>query len=253
MKLVKYVLLFCLGIFSILSCEANTDYALKSTSNIEGSKSENGVLDLSKLIKNGVLEFEVEKVEGYRKYLFEQLKKHKAYIGDDRRYTRNDGMYNNLIIRVPHVHFDTLMSLIVDGVGRIDEQFTSVEDVTANYIDIEARIKNKKALASRYLSLLNQASNLTEVLEIERELHEVNGELESIEGQFKQLNHQINYATITLTIYEPITIGFGRQILNGFREGWGYLCLFLIYSIKLWPFIIIGFGSYWGLKKLRRR
>ena len=71
-----------------------------------------------------------------------------------------------------------------------------------HYLDLESRLKNQQAQEARLVEILEMAETVEEVLEVEKELYRVRGEIESMTAQFTQLQDQVSYATINLSLRE---------------------------------------------------
>lgn len=197
-----------------------------------------------KLIKNGEVEFESEKLTETRKNIFKTIKKFNGYSSSDNEYKNSNEISNSITIRVPSENFDNLLSEITVGVTKFDRKEITIKDVTVEFLDIEARLKTKKELEDRYLEILKKANTVTEILEVEKQIGELRSEIESIEGRLKFLNSQISFSTLNVRIYETISnqTEFGKKFKNGFKNGWENLILFFVFLVNIWPFIIIIIG-----------
>jgi hypothetical protein len=75
--------------------------------------------------------------------------------------------------------------------------------VTAQYVDLEARLGNSRQTEQRLADLLrNRTGKLSDVLEVEQEISRVRGEIEQMEAERKNLSKQVSYATLSATITE---------------------------------------------------
>ena len=86
------------------------------------------------------------------------------------------------------------------GVGELVDQTVSAEDVTDRIVDLESRITTAAASVERLRAFLEQAAELEEVAQLERELLERETVLETLRGQLRTLQGLVDLATITLTI-----------------------------------------------------
>lgn len=131
----------------------------------------------------------------------------------------------HLTLRVPPGQLlptlDALASL-----GKEENRSVSSEDVTEKYIDTEARLKNAIALRDRLKALLNQAKDVKDVLEIEKELARVQGDIDSMDGRLKKLKEQVDYATVDLTLNRRKILGPLGYIVYG--AAWLIQKLFVI-------------------------
>ncbi|WP_180336348.1 DUF4349 domain-containing protein [Pontibacter ramchanderi] len=208
-----------------------------------------------KLIKEGRVEYETARIEETRQKVFAAVEKHKGYISSDEEYTAPGRTSNTLIIRVPADNFDNLLREATTGVKKFDAREINVKDVTEEFLDVKARLKTKKELEARFLQLLKQAKNVTEVLEIEKQLATLRYDIESVEGRLKYLESQVALSILTMTFYEttPVYTGFSGEFKNGFQNGWDNLIRFFVLLTNIWPFLLFGLLLVVGLSRYRRR
>ena len=85
---------------------------------------------------------------------------------------------------------------------------SSASDVTAQFADLEARIKNKYAEEEAFTKILNTTSGkVSDVLEVTRELARVRGEIEQLETQRKYMESQTDMASIAVSLSEDARVG----------------------------------------------
>ncbi|HLW40023.1 MAG TPA: DUF4349 domain-containing protein [Brumimicrobium sp.] len=256
-KLLSFVLfVFISGL--IVSCSGHSSeehYAVSSEEFAAPIKAKEDQKIERKLIKEGWLEFETKSLLSTRNNILEAVNTYNAYVSSDQEFKRTGKVSNTLAIRIPAMYFDDFLNSATEGVERFDVKNINVKDVTEEYLDVEARVKTKKALEERYVSLLEKASNITEILEIEKQIGELRTEIESIEGRLNFLQNQVSYSTLTITFYKkvPYETQFGEKFKNGLRNGWTNLVWFFVFLTNLWPFIVIGVGVFWGIRIYRRR
>ncbi|HKK75608.1 MAG TPA: DUF4349 domain-containing protein [Saprospiraceae bacterium] len=208
-----------------------------------------------KLIKEGRVEFETNDLPATRKTVFAAIHKYEAYISSDEEYTYSGRKSNTLVIRVPAEDFDSLLAAATRGIDRFDSKQINVKDVTEEFLDIQARLETKKELEERYLSLLQRANTVTEILEIEKEIGNLRSEIESIEGRLQYLENRVGYSTLSLTFYEsiPEDNAFAQKFKKGFRNGGDNLIWFFVGLVNIWPFILIGIALILGVRWYRKR
>src|SRR5690606_25782793 len=208
-----------------------------------------------KLIKEGRVEFETNNLNKTRKTIFEAVNKYKAYVSSDQEFKSPGRKSNTVIIRVPADSFDNLLNDATKGIEKFESKEITVKDVTEEFLDVEARLKTKKELELRYIDLLKQAKNVTEILEIEKQMGELRTEIESIEGRLKYLQNNVSFSTLTMTFYEtiPNETEFAQKFKNGFKNGWDNLIWFFVGLTNLWPFILIGLGLIIGISLYRKK
>jgi Domain of unknown function (DUF4349) len=269
MKLYPFVLL-SIFIISTLSCGDRSEnktagqeadyHVAENASDTAGSPvppppGNEGVTVERKLIKDGTIEYKTDNLNVARKQLIQATARWKGYVASEAEYNAEDRNSTTLVIRVPAANFDSLLAAASLGIAHFDRKDIQVMDVTAEYVDIEARLKTKKDLELRYMELLKKANTVTEMLEIEREMGDLRSDIESIEGRLNVMKNQVAFSTLTVTIYETVSAPsfFGDRIGSGFVSGWNNLLDFMVFVINLWPFLLLGVAGYWGIKKWRAR
>jgi Domain of unknown function (DUF4349) len=108
-------------------------------------------------------------------------------------------------IRVPVEQFDAFREAI-SRLGEVDRNTIDSQDVTDEYYDLEARIKNKKVEEARLLQHLEKSTGkLDEILAVEREVSRVRGEVEQMQGRLQMLAKLTAMTTVTVTLHERRT------------------------------------------------
>lgn len=208
-----------------------------------------------KLIKEGMIEFETSDVERTRDQIKAAVTKYDAYVSTDQENKSADKIRYTLEIRIPSAKFDAFLSSATKDVRYFDHREINVKDVTAEYLDTETRLKTKKQIESRYLQLLDKASNVKDILSIEKELGTIREEIESAEGQLKLLADQVQYSTLRIHFYKISSTPtvFSYQVSSSVSKGWENLLTIFLALIDVWPFILIAIGLWFGFKIRKRR
>ena len=105
----------------------------------------------------------------------------------------------NMTIRVPQAQFFSAISRI-EALGVVQSRNLGAEDVSAQFIDLEARLKSSLREEESLLRLLERTQSVAEILAIERELFRVRAEIERAQGQLNYLERRVDLATIDLTL-----------------------------------------------------
>jgi hypothetical protein len=104
-------------------------------------------------------------------------------------------------IRVPSTKVGNALTTI-RGLGTVERENSTAEDITEGYVDLEARIKNAKVAEARLLQLSQKAGKLADVLEIEKEISRVRGEIESFEAKKQNWDVLTEMVTIEVEVHE---------------------------------------------------
>ncbi|OGV64471.1 MAG: hypothetical protein A3K19_21315 [Lentisphaerae bacterium RIFOXYB12_FULL_65_16] len=114
--------------------------------------------------------------------------------------------YASLTIRIPAKVFKDAVSEF-ETLGTVTRRDVEGQDVTEEYIDADARLKNKIVLRDRLKQLLDKATDVKDILAIETELNRVQGDIDSLEGRIKSLKGQVDYATVQLDLRRKPILG----------------------------------------------
>ena len=142
-------------------------------------------------------------------------------------------------IRVPAAQFDTVVGEIRNVGGRVREEKITGQDVTEEYIDLEARIRTKKALEEQFLEIMKQARTVADALEVQTQIAEVRGEIERLEGRRRFLENQASLSTIKVTLQPQASFvntdasGFFADIKEAFGDGIDLAAGFVLLLIRL--------------------
>ena len=131
------------------------------------------------------------------------IKQHEGFLASDNtNMSSRERRIANWTIRVPYANFDPLYAALQDVAEPVQAN-RDAQDVTARYIDLEARIASKKKLEQRVLQLLDRPDDkIQHVIEVEKELSRIRTDIESMEGQLRYLSDQVSLSTLEITIEE---------------------------------------------------
>ncbi len=156
-----------------------------------------GTLQLAdrKIISTGNITVEVDDVESSVKAVEAIADGMGGYVEVLSRSGGDDFSRASLTIRVPQGQFVSAYDRISE-LGEVLNEHQGSEDVSEQFIDLEARLKSALREEQSFLSLLGRASNVSEVLAIERELARVRADIERYQGQLDFLSRRVDLSTI---------------------------------------------------------
>jgi hypothetical protein len=188
-----------------------------------------------KIQYTGEVRLVVEDFEKAQKEFVQLVKANKGYLSQSEiegsSGARRSGHWR---VRVPVDDFQPFMEAVVQ-LGVPQRNSTDSVDVTEQYYDLEARIKNKKAQEQRLRAYLDEkklTSKLEDILVVEKELNRVRGEVEQLEGQFRLLANLTALTTINVYMQEikdyvpPQTPTFAATIGSTFGSSLDLLASF---------------------------
>jgi hypothetical protein len=118
-------------------------------------------------------------------------------------------------IRVPAQSLNPALEDVV-RLGKVTAQQVDSQDVTEEYVDLEARLKNAQAQEQALLSLMAQAKTVEETLRVRDVLASVQREIEQLKGRLGYLDEHSSFSTLTVSLYET-----GVVTVTG--GGWGFV------------------------------
>lgn len=216
------------------------------------------------VIKTGTMSVEVEKFDESVDKVTEIVKRNNGYISNTTSTQNSSGKkQGKLVLKVPADKYDALISE-VSSVGKVMNQNINANDITEEYIDLEARQKTQKELEQRLLKLLSEkTARLTDVVEVEQKLASVRQTIESIDGRMRFLKNQSEMSTLTLSLYEPAILqtssggGFfyelGQGVKSGLRGFTEILAGMITLFIALLPVIIFFLIIYWIIRRIIKK
>lgn len=224
------------------------------------AKTDNSILKQpQKIIKTAHLSYRVEDINESYKKILNTIKKHGAIVSAENQENVGYRIQNSITIRVMPEKLDTLVTDLTKEAIYIDYKRITADNVTAEYVDAQSRLKTKKEVELRYIELLKRANTIGEILNVERELRVIREEIEAFEGKLKVMNDQIDFSTINLNIYQEIKSslnpddGFFSKIWKAIKGGWKGLQLLIVGLLYLWPLLLgLGIGTYFLMKFLKR-
>lgn len=196
-----------------------------------------------KLIRNADLVLESSNPGESQRRVSSIAEAHGGFVvTSESRQTNAEGqlkpdMTVTITIRVPAAQFDAVIGEIRGAGNRIAQDKVTTQDVTEEYIDLEARIRAKRALEAQFMEIMKQARTVEDALEVQRQLSDVRAEIERLEGRRRFLENQTSLSTINVTIMPPTQIvsssGFFYSVKRAFGEGLDVAALITLGLIRI--------------------
>lgn len=262
------ILIFILGITSVFAC-SNSNYKEEvPMSNVDLSEHFETVSDGElnddmktsmtsylipkdlKIIKSSNSRYKVKEVKRALDEIKIIAQKQDAYISDLRFENNKYQKEIRFTLKVPASNFDSLM----DAVGKVaeftDHENITTQDVTEEYIDLQARLKTKLEVKERYESILQKnAKTVEDILATEDKLGIIQEEIESAQGRLKYLTSKVAYSTMQIDLYETVEYkeepgayskSFWAKTKEGLKFGWHFMESVVLGLIYVWPLLILG-------------
>lgn len=149
-------------------------------------------------------------------------------------------------MRVPSERYHEALSKL-QQLGKVDNLSEQIQDVTEEFIDLEARLRNLKRSEQHLLELLKRSGKVSELLQVEKEIAQRRSEIERLEVRLRYLTHQTTFSIIHVTLEEfrprPIpetAFSVTEVFADAFRTV--VIVLRAVLVIAIWVFV---FGVVW--------
>ena len=174
------------------------------------------------LVWRGALNVSVNDIPSSIDKAVEIVASKKGYV---ERKSANGERKASLLLRVPPKELAVVMNEI-STLGEVNYRYLSSKDVTEQYIDIQARIRNKIALRDKLKELLEKTKNIQDILAVEKELNRVQSDIDSMSGRFKALKGRVDLAELNVEFKRAKILGPLGYLFEGIA--WGLAKLFVI-------------------------
>jgi hypothetical protein len=155
------------------------------------------------VIYNAEMDIRVDNFEKARNALEQKAKAYNGYIvqSNSNRYD-GEQQSGTMTFRIPQEHFNAFLNDAEGLSVQVNNRHVSGQDVTEEYVDLESRLKSKKAVEERLLDFMKQAQKTEDLLKISSDLADVQEQIEQIAGRKKFLENQTALSTVTITLQE---------------------------------------------------
>lgn len=215
-----------------------------------------------KVIKNANLTLQVVDVQSAYDKAVMSVEGSGGYVQDATFWDDNDKSGASLVVRVPERSFPDLLADLRE-LGEIKKERLYSQDVSMEYYDIQARLRNLQTQEERLLIILGKAEQVSDILMVEKELERVRGEVESLQGRIQYFDHIVAMATVAVNLEEP-----GRGTGGGVIDLWdrigaafwetvremGELAVrALVFAGRMVPWLILAGIAWWAVRYWQRR
>jgi uncharacterized protein DUF4349 len=118
---------------------------------------------------------------------------------------------------VPADKFDETIDA-VSRLGTVQNEHISGQDVSAQYVDLQARLANEEAQRDAMLALLQRANSVSDIIAIQNQLGQITQQIEELKGQIQYLDHNTSFSTVSVSIVEA-----GAAASTQASDNWGFV------------------------------
>jgi hypothetical protein len=160
-----------------------------------------------KIIRNGELDLETgDPLEGQRKLVSIAESSGGFVVTSESRQIDEKRVTVTATVRIPAAQFDSVVEAIRATGDRVMREKITGQDVTEEYVDLQARIRTKQAVEAQYLEIMKQAKTVPDVLAVQKQLGDIRSEIEQLEGRLRFLESQTSLSTIKVSFSPPAPV-----------------------------------------------
>jgi hypothetical protein len=218
------------------------------------------------VIKTADLSLQVDSARDAEAALREMVGQLGGYVVKVETSGTDERMSSHVIFRVPAERFDQALSGVQGLAKKVVSRTVGGDDVTEEFVDIEARLGNLEATRDRLQSFLDKAVTVDDALKVNQSLSDLQGQIEQLKGRKQFLQNSASLSTISVTLSPlpaimPIVdeegwqpLGVARAALRelvGFGQGLASIVIVALVWSPVWlPFVLLGL---WLSRRMRRR
>jgi hypothetical protein len=211
----------------------------------------------TKIIKTASLTIEVKDVPGSVEVLKNLAARNGGYISSTNvQKNYNNRLTGSVILRVPAAEFENTLTG-VKAIGTVKSASTQGQDVTEEYVDLQAQKTSYRNQLAQYNEIMKKAVKVDDVITVQQQIDRVQTQLNRLEGRLRYLDSRIDLSTITVNLQEPEPVGgeTGYSFVSTINEGisgfFGMIAVVIIVFFTLLPLVIIG-GAVYGIYRWKK-
>ncbi len=199
----------------------------------------------------------------------EMVASYKGYIAESNRWLVDEQPRAYVTLRIPADKLDEALDSLRSAAIRVESESSSGQDVTEEYYDVDARLRNLEAAETELLAMLADArergGKADDILAIYREITSIRGQIETLQGRKTYLSQMSSLATVTVQITPKAKPGTvvekskwspavtANRAMRAFVRVFQVLTNLLIYVLILSPFIGLPVLIIWLIARSSRR
>ena len=190
-----------------------------------------------------------------------------GYLSGSQIRQDGDRMTATMTLRVPadQATYQATLDRLRGIAERVVDEQAQAQDVTEEYVDLDARLRTLRASEESLLALIGKATRVEDILQIQRELTNVRSQIEQIQGRKQALERRADLATINVTLREVgafsrpgwspgATFEEAVRALGAALRGLAVFAIWLLVFSPIWGgFLLLGWALIWLFIRLVRR
>ncbi|MGE6489638.1 DUF4349 domain-containing protein [Paenisporosarcina sp. NPDC076898] len=219
------------------------------------------------IIHKAILSVNVKELDKAQSNIQKKVEQYGGYIVESNVYQEDDQTSRGtMIVRVPEENFEKFLLEAEGEAAKVLERNVTGQDVTEQYVDLESRVRSKRAVEERLLDFMSKAQKTEDLLKISKDLAQVQEEIEVMVGKMKYLENQTSFSTIEISMYENRVVvpeidskelntweKTKKQFATSTNSLLSAASAFIVFFIGNLPVLlilsVIGFAVYWFIRR----
>jgi len=175
-----------------------------------------------KVIRKGALDLIVGNPTATVEQIAMIAQRHNGYVVSSELNGRQENQRGTITIRVPAAQFDTVRDELKKLAKQVQSEQTSADDVTMQFAENEATLRNFRAEEASYLDIMKRSGAIKDTLQVAQQLSDVRGRIERLEAEIRTMSLETEMTAIQVSVSaEPIAVaGQHWRPLYELRAAW---------------------------------
>jgi hypothetical protein len=163
----------------------------------------NGASNDRKLVQNAKVDLQVKSFDEALQSISALASEGRGYVATTSSQKQENGkLRGQIVVKVLPENLDDFLAKL-RKLGDLKNQTLAAEDVTKQYVDTDARLRNARLVEQRLIALLEKnAGHVSDLLQVEKELGRVREQVEQLQSELKAMDMQVQFATVTISLAE---------------------------------------------------
>ncbi len=221
----------------------------------------------SKIVKTGNLSLLVKSVEEASAHITDIRNQMGGQPGNATFTEYSPGVHSgDIAIWVPSDKFDETMTALKKLALRVENESIRADDVSAQFVDLTARLKNLRAAEAQYVEIMKRAGTINDILNVTNQLNSTRSQIEELQGQLDYISHQVALSSIHILLtqeavpgsvtseWRPLTV-IKEAMKQSLKDLTDFIDMLLVFLVRL-PILLLNLGFwvlvFWVLWKLSK-
>jgi Domain of unknown function (DUF4349)/Putative zinc-finger len=182
---------------------SNIPFAEEFSAKSPAAPAPNATTNSRKLVRNAKVDLEVKSFDEALQSISSLASEGRGYVATTSSEKQENGkLRGQIVVKVLPENLDDFLAKL-RNLGDLTKQTLAAEDVTKQYVDTDARLRNARLVEQRLVALLDKnAGRVSDLLQVEKELGRVREQVEQLQGELKAMDMQVQFATVTISLAE---------------------------------------------------